>query len=272
MHQSMNFRPSHLEVTAEDLASKQEGGRVFLLPGSPQRAEMIAAHFESARTFPSPRGHTVTIGELNGEGGVVEVGCVSTGMGCPSVGIIVTELVELGVRRLIRVGSAGGLQPGIAVGHVVIATGGVRDEGASLAFAPVEFPAVASWRSTEALVAAAREILPEGSYHLGIIHSKDSLHGREFAVGPRAEENERYMRLLGALGCVGSEMEVAHLFVLARGLASAVPTSPAGEDPIEAACVCGILGAVSGESGAGDRQLAEERAIEVALRAARRLG
>lgn len=271
MSQSMNFRPSHLEVTAEDLASSQTGGRVFFLPGSPHRAERIASHFEGCRTHPSGRGHTVYTGNLSGDGGVVEVGCVSTGMGCPSVGIIVTELVERGVRRLIRVGSAGGLQPEIAVGDVVIATGGVRDEGASLAFAPIEFPAVASWHTTGALGDAARELLPAGSYHFGIIHSKDSLHGREFAMGPLADENERYMRLLRALGCVGSEMESSHLFVLARGLGAAVPAAPPGEDPIEAACVCGVLGGVVGGSTAEARELAEVRAIDVALGAARRL-
>lgn len=260
--------PSHIDVTPEELRTDQEGGRVFFLPGSPDRARRIAGRFDGLRVFPSKRGHDVHTGTIPGRAGPLDVGCVSTGMGCPSVGIIVTELVRLGVRRLLRVGSAGAMLPGIPVGDVAIATGAVRDEGASLAYAPPEFPAVASWAMTRSLIDAATDVGLAEHVHVGIVHSKDSLHGREFGLGPLGKENERAMRLFADLGCIASEMEASHLFVLAHGLAEHAGPAPAGEAPIEAGCVLAILGAVSGGSAPDARQLAEERAIEIALAAA----
>lgn len=267
----MNYVPGHLDVPREALECPQPGGRVLFLPGSPDRAERIAERFEDRREFPSARGHDVFTGVLVNGDEPVHVGCVSTGMGCPSAGIVVTELVGLGVRRLIRIGSAGGLQPEIRVGDVVIATGGVRDESASNAFAPLEFPAVASWRMLVALEAAGRALLDRAQIHLGVVHSKDSLHGREFGAGPLAEENERYMATLRALGCAATEMEASHLFVLAHALADQAGEAPPGEAPIEAGCVLAILGGVAGASNRGQRDLAEARAIDVAMEAARRL-
>lgn len=115
------------------------------------------------------RGHDVHLGKLGG----VDVGSVATGMGCPSVDIIVTELIKLGAKRFIRVGTAGSVQPkDIRVGSVVIGTGGVRDEGTSRNYAPPEFPAVASPLLVLALQQAAREMGIAENVYSGIIHAK----------------------------------------------------------------------------------------------------
>jgi len=268
----MNYMPTHIGAQAEDLASSQPGGRIVFLPGSAARAERIASAFDERRTIPAGRGHDVSVGQVPGANGPVDVACVSTGMGCPSVGIIVTELVELGVRRLIRVGSAGGLQDDIHVGDVVVATAAVRDEHASNAFAPLEFPALASRVTTGALIAAAAEARQAGTLHAGVAHSKDSLHGREFGFGPLAEQNEAYMRHIAQLGCLASEMEASHLFILGRALAGRCPTAPAaGEEPLEVGCILAILGGVAGASEPAAREQAEEWAIRAALGAAGRL-
>jgi len=267
MQHAMNFVPAHIGAGKDEVAADQPGGRVFLLPGSAHRAARIADRFDERREYPSDRGHTVFVGRVNG----AEVGCVSSGMGCPSLGIVATELVQSGVRRLLRVGSAGGLGPAVQVGHIVVATGAVRDEHASDAFAPLEFPAVAGFQATRALVGAARARLDAQAVHVGLLHSKDSLHGREFALGPRSEENARYMELLARLGCVGSEMEASHLFVLAHGLRGLAHDVPADEAPIEAGALCAILGAMAGDSDAESRRRAEETAIEIALDGATRL-
>ena len=44
----------------------------------------------------------------------------ATGMGCPSAAIVIEELIQLGVKRLIRVGTCGGLQPELALGDTVV--------------------------------------------------------------------------------------------------------------------------------------------------------
>ena len=252
----MGFVPSHIRAQKGDVQTAQEGGRVFLMPGSPARARKIAERFEDAHCVESPRGHDVHTGFVERNGKRFDLGCVSSGMGCPSLGIIARELIALDVRCMIRVGSAGSLQEEIRGGHVVIATGAVRDEGASDSYAPREFPAIAGSAPTRALEEAARALLPAGEFHTGIVHSKDSLYGREFGDGPRQEINDRYLQELTALGVVASEMEASHLFVLSQA------------HRVDAGCVLGILGGPDIDSTPEEREQAETRAVDVAIEGA----
>lgn len=249
----MGFVPSHIRAREEDVRTDQPGGRVFLMPGSPARARTIAGRFEGVRSIESPRGHDVHVGHVMRDGRRYDLGCVSSGMGCPSLGIIAREVIALGVRCIVRVGSAGSLQSEIRAGHVVVASGAVRDEGASDAYAPKEFPALAATRTTRALEEAARALLPSGEAHTGIVHSKDSLYGREFGDGPLHATNERYLDVLSGLGVLASEMEASHLFVLAH------------VHRVEAGCVLGILGGPDIDSTPEERERAETRAVDVAL-------
>src|SRR2546430_6891913 len=45
----------------------------------------------------------------------------SSGMGCPSAGIVIEELAMLGVKRILRVGTCGGLQPDLDIGDLIVA-------------------------------------------------------------------------------------------------------------------------------------------------------
>merc|ERR1712137_1438515 len=122
-------------------------------------------------------------------------------MGCPSVDIVVTELIKLGAKRFIRVGTAGSLQPHtIRVGDVVIASAAVRDEGTSRHYAPIEFPAIAAPTMVQALKHAAgdvsqtSEFMKSGSkIYCGIVHTKDSLYAREFGEGALVQSHKDYM-------------------------------------------------------------------------------
>ena len=121
----------------------------------------------------------------------------------------------LGLQRFIRVGTAGSLQPKrVRSGDIVIATGAVRDEGSSLSYAPLEFPALASLDLVNALKAASIRMGLDKHTHLGLVHTKDSLYGREFGQGPLVAQNQRYMEGLTALGVLATEMEASHLFIL----------------------------------------------------------
>jgi uridine phosphorylase len=125
-----DYTPHHITATAADMVGNGSCGRYWLVPGSMERSAAIAESLTDVSVRESPRGHHAYLGNLEREGGQapVQVGVVSTGMGCPSVDIILTELIRLGGRRFVRVGSAGGLQPhrGVGVGTVVIATGAMR--------------------------------------------------------------------------------------------------------------------------------------------------
>ena len=87
----------------------------------------------------SLREFTSWCAELNGKPIII----CSTGIGGPSTSIVVEELAQLGIRTFLRIGTTGAIQKNINVGDVLIITRAVRLDGASLHFAPLEYPAVA---------------------------------------------------------------------------------------------------------------------------------
>ena len=201
---------------------------------------------EDLRVRESGRGHNVYLGTIQGHAGPVDVAAVASGMGCPSLDIIVTECIKLGASRFIRVGTSGSLQPDvIRPPSLVLATGAVRDEGTSRTYAPCEVPALASMEWIRALEAAATNLGLEEEVYAGPVHSKDSLFAREFGQGPMAAENIRYMERISALGVLASEMEAAHLFIL--GAVHGNPIAPLADtderrEGILTGCVLAVIG------------------------------
>ena len=151
-------------------------GRYVLLPGDPFRTDLIASYFDDAKLVAHNREHKTWTGTLNG----VKVSVTSTGMGCPSAAIAVEELIRCGADTLIRVGTAGrvcdkAFDPTL---DGVINTAAVRDEGTTIHYIPVEYPAVADRHVVAALADAAAKL----GYHFaeGITQSKDSFYGEVF--------------------------------------------------------------------------------------------
>ena len=87
-----------------------------------------------------------------------------------------TKKGDTGTDTFIRIGTCGGISMDVVSGDAVIATGAVRQEGTSLQYAPMEFPAVADFGVVQALVESA---ISHGSrYHTGIVQCKDSFYGQ----------------------------------------------------------------------------------------------
>lgn len=188
-------------------------GEYVLLPGDPGRAEVIARHFDDAKHVATNREYVTYTGYLDG----VKVSVTSTGIGCPSAAIAMEELVRVGAKTFIRVGTSGSIQPGTKSGELAIVTAAIRDEGTSLHYMPAEFPAVAHYEVVQALRSAA---VAKGLTHrVGISQSKDSFYGE---VEP--EHSGVTQRLLDRWkaweigGAICSEMEASALFVLASML------------------------------------------------------
>ena len=72
-----------------------EVGRYVLLPGDPDRVEVIASRFDNPKFLMRRREYTTWTGELDG----VPVACTSTGIGCPSTAIAVEELADVVLTR-----------------------------------------------------------------------------------------------------------------------------------------------------------------------------
>lgn len=121
----------HLGLTKADL----QGATLAIVPGDPERVKKIAALMDNPVHLASHREFTTWRAELSGKPVII----CSTGIGGPSTSIAVEELSQLGVRTFLRVGTTGAIQPDINVGDVLVTTGSVRLDGASLHFAPLEF-------------------------------------------------------------------------------------------------------------------------------------
>lgn len=196
--------PYHLRVAAADL-----GGYV-LLPGDPGRVERIAGLLEEPRAVAANREFTTWTGAIEG----VPVSVTSTGIGGPSTAIAVEELCDLGAHTLLRVGTCGAMQPGIAVGDLVVAQAAVRDEGTSGQYLPPEWPATAHVEVLDAVRAAAAA--RGAAHHVGTVQSKDSFYG-EMEPGRMpvaAALDARWRAWIGG-GVLASEMECAALFTVA---------------------------------------------------------
>ncbi|MEN9579171.1 MAG: hypothetical protein RJA70_2180 [Pseudomonadota bacterium] len=229
--------PIHINAAHDDFEGNGGRGRYLLLPGSRSRAAKIAEQFSDVSIKQHSRGHDLYTGTISRDGMTLDVGVIATGMGCPSIDLIVTELIGLGAKVLLRVGTSGSLQKHVKTGDVVVATAAVRDEGASDNYLPREIPALAAWPLVVASLAASQQAKLNGRVHFGAVHTKDTLYGREFKWGPLHEEHARYNKLLTLSGVLASEMECAHLFVLGQ-----LGKQAAGEVPVLAGGVLAVIG------------------------------
>jgi uridine phosphorylase len=184
-------------------------GRYVFLPGDPGRCETIAAYFDEPKFITQNREYATYTGKLLGQ----KVAVTSTGIGCPSTAIAVEELIKIGADTFIRIGTSGGIQPGTIVGEVAVVTAAIRDEGTSLHYMPVEFPAIANLDVVEALKEGA--IRAKVPYRLGITQSKDSFYGEtEPDRMPTSDHLKTRWNAWVEGGAVCSEMESSTLFIL----------------------------------------------------------
>ena len=197
----------HLKIRSGDV------GRYVLLPGDPARCTQIAALFDDAREVAYNREFRIITGFLDGE----KVSVCSTGIGGASASIAMEELHKLGADTFIRTGTCGGIDLDVKSGDIVVATGAIRFEHTSMEYAPIEFPAVADFNITAALLQASKAL--GYTTHSGVVQCKDSFYGQH-----SPEASPVYYELLQKweswkrLGVKASEMESAALFVVAAAL------------------------------------------------------
>ncbi|TCV95643.1 uridine phosphorylase [Biostraticola tofi] len=198
----------HLGLTFDDL----KGATLAIVPGDPQRVEKIAQLMDNPVFLASHREFTTWRAELAGKTVIV----CSTGIGGPSTSIAVEELSQLGIRTFLRIGTTGAIQSHIQVGDVLVTTAAVRLDGASLHFAPMEFPAVADFACTSALVSAANQL--GAQVHLGVTASSDTFYpGQERYDTYSGRVVSRFkgsMEEWQGMGVMNYEMESATLLTM----------------------------------------------------------
>jgi len=245
----------HLGLTRSDL----DGATLAIVPGDPARVARIANLLDDARPLGAQREFTSMRGSIEGQRVVV----CSTGIGGPSTSIAVEELAQLGATTFLRVGTTGAIQSGIRPGEVIVTTASVRLDGASQHFAPIEYPAVADFACTTALVEAARAGGVEP--HVGVTASSDTFYpGQERYDTVSGRVIERFR---------GSLDEWRSLHVLNYEMESATLLTMCASQGWRAGCVAGVLvnrndDEIPEESAA---DAVEQASISIVVDAARRL-
>ena len=197
----------HLQIRKGDV------GRYVILPGDPKRCKKIAAYFENPVLVADSREFVTYTGTLDG----VKVSVTSTGIGGPSAAIAMEELHKCGADTFIRTGTCGGIDLNVQSGDIVVATGAIRFEHTSREYAPIEYPAVANFEVTTALVEASRALGKRTQ--VGVVQCKDAFYGQHSpARMPVSYELLNKWEAWKRLGVKASEMESAALFVVADAL------------------------------------------------------
>lgn len=238
----------HIGFGRDDLGSAPP--RAALLCGDPQRARRIASETDGVtclKTLAENRGlHSYLCRMACGRTFIA----ATSGMGAPSLSIVVNELFSVGIRTIIRVGTSGGIGEQVKAGDLVISSAALTRQGAAQDIAPAEYPAAADPFLTVALARAAEQL---GSpFHLGVTASVDTFYeGQE-----RSDSANPYLlrTLQGVteeyrhLGILNFEMEAGTLFKMGSVYGFA------------AGCVCAVL---------AERLVAETVNLDVKLRAER---
>lgn len=136
------------------VSMKKMLAKYVLLPGDPKRAEYIATLLENAQEISKHREFWVYSGQYKD----VNVMVSSTGVGGPSTSIAVHRLAQAGIDTFIRVGTCGSTKSNIKVGDLIVAESAVRRDGTSLFYAPLEYPACASFEVMRALLEASMKL------------------------------------------------------------------------------------------------------------------
>ena len=193
-------------ATPHNRASVGEIAETVLLPGDPLRAKFIAEHFlENPVQFNDVRNMFGYTGTYKG----TRISVMGTGMGCPSIGIYVYELIHFyGVKKLIRIGSCGAMQEKVHLGDIVMAMGASTDSNFAHQYnLPGTFSATASFELLDRAIKAAKE--HDFPYIVGNVLSSDIFYSDNPArdvwvkMGILAAEMESF-----ALYCTAARADV----------------------------------------------------------------
>ncbi|MDX6397953.1 MAG: purine-nucleoside phosphorylase [Gaiellaceae bacterium] len=187
--------PIHVRAEPGDYAE------ACLLPGDPLRAKYIAeTYLDDVEQKNGERGLLGYTGTWEGK----RVSVQGTGMGCPGATIVFEELIQLGVKKLIRVGTCGGLQPDHELGDLIVALTAVPADSTAVHLVGGEpHCPTASWELIHGAVHVAKEMGQD--LRVGPIVSSDLFYN------PNEGQYDRW----SARGILAVEMEASALFTVA---------------------------------------------------------
>ena len=196
-------------ATPHNSAAKGDIAPTVLFPGDPLRAQYVAEHyFKNPRQVTGVRNVLGFTGTWQGK----KVSVMASGMGGPSAGIYAYELYTwYGAERIIRIGTAGGLQPFLKLGDLVLAMSASTDSNYAYQFnLPGTFNPCADF---DLLKKAADAASSKGfRYHAGAVFSSDMFSDYN-ALGSKES-----WQGWSAMGCLAQDMETYALYCTAARL------------------------------------------------------
>ena len=196
----MNYPTPHIKATPDDFA------KTVLMPGDPLRSKYIAENFlENPVLVNNVRGVQGYTGTYKG----VRVSVMASGMGMPSIGIYSHELYNVfGVENILRIGSAGAIQPQINLKDIVMAMGASTDSAWAKQFHLAgTFAPICSYKMLRAAIESAEEL--DAPYHVGNILSSDVFYGDNEGLPEALDTNANWRKM----GIMAIEMESAALYL-----------------------------------------------------------
>ena len=162
-----NFLPN-LKTRPSDLALHA------LVVGDPERAGQAAGLLTNAKEVGCFREYRTFTGEFAAK----RVTISSHGVGGAGASVCFEELIQGGVKTIIRAGTCGAMRKGIKDGELIIGIGAIREDGTSERLMPIVYPAIADRHVISALEAAAAQgytrlhegiILTQSFFYPGIL-------------------------------------------------------------------------------------------------------
>ena len=222
--------------------SKDQIANTVLMPGDPKRAKFIADNFlTDVEQFNDVRGMLGFTGYYKGK----RVSVMGSGMGIPSAMIYYHELYNFyDVKTIIRVGTAGGLNPNLKVRDIIVATS--ANTPASVVHGKFDIINFAPTATFDLLLKSAKyaEENPDVNVNFGSVLSSDEFYRKW---------DQKVLDNLIKYDCLGIEMEAAGLYMEAL------------ESGKQALCICTVSDNSEEAESAEVREKAYTEMMEMAL-------
>ena len=190
------MQPIHIRAKRGDIAER------VIIAGDPARVEQIGRELlANAKLVNTNRGFISYTGNYKG----YRVSVVTHGIGVPSMLLVVEELIMLGARAIVRVGSCGAMVKGMKIGDIIVPTGCAYYPGGAYyqyLREDVCFAAAPSYELLNNMVEAARSL--DVKYYLGPVLTSDAFYA----------EDPEFAKKWGSRGVIAVEMECSGLFMI----------------------------------------------------------
>ena len=188
-------QPLHIRAKKGDIASR------VVIAGDPVRVEHLSTLLENPRIVNTNRGFLTYTGLFKG----IPITIATHGIGAPSAAIVIEELIMLGAKIIIRLGTAGSLIEKLDFGDIVIATGAVYNVGSNAIGMYIPNTCMCTSPHPEVIYKMMKAFKEHGlKFTLGPVFSSDAFYA----------EDPDFAKKWGSRGVVAVEMECAVLFSL----------------------------------------------------------